>query len=565
MKNSSVVILVFLLSINISFSQETVVDKTSLKRHVLGERTIIKHETRSSNFVYLSEDFESGTMPIGWTEQIGAATTGWTVGNDQSTQFWTIPDHTTYIAANDDACNCDMSDFTLYTPVIDLTSAVSPILKFDYYLANQYGCLTSVLLSIDGGSNYTSIIDLEGNQGWEAITINLSAAANQSNVKIAFHFNDQNEWTNGFVLDDVSVEDLPLIPNLEVKLEGVVNEYFSIPLDQASFSPKASIFNHTSVLNENVDCELSITGAYSDAQVLSIPFEYYTTQNIIFSPFSAHEEGIYTFEYNANYSADLDISNNIISKDIFLGGNELVRDNGIHKGNIGVNRENGELGNVFIINSKDTLTSVKFKMLNDENNNGNEVSVVVREFNTIPGEEIGHSVTVVNDGSAEYEAALQTPLILEAGKYYIGIQEGENNMRLEYTTTEYTDSTVWGFWTDEEGDEHPGESFWRYIGGGTYGFEHTYYIRPQFANVTNVSVKKLHNNTFTIYPNPASNYIMVESESIKIEGVQIIDITGKLVKQFDIQNYKSKIQISDLQKGIYFVKVGVLVNKFVKN
>ena len=564
MKNIFIIIISVLLVGNLSFAQETIVSNTNERQHIYGEKSNAKASVKSTNTIYLSEDFEAGTFPTGWAEEIGSATTGWTVGDNQSTQYWTIPDHTKYMAANDDLCNCDMSDFMLYTPSIDLSAAVSPILKFDYYLANQYGCLTSVLLSIDGGTNYSLVTDLEGNAGWESITLNLSAAANQPSVKIAFHFNDQNEWTNGFVLDDVSVEDLSLIPNLEANIEGFVKEYFSVPVDQASFSPKGSVFNHTSALNQNVDYELRVTGVYTEAMPLSIPFEYYSRQNITFAPFAATQEATYTFEYFVNYSSDLDPLDNTISKDIYLGGNDLIRDNGIHKGNVGVTRDNGELGNVFTINSQDTLTSVKFKMLNDDNNNGDEVSVVIREFDEIPGAELAHSVTVINDGSAEYDAALTESCILQAGRYYIGVQEGEHNMRLEYTTTEYTDSTAWGFWKDVAGDDHPGESYWRYTGGGDYGFKHTYYIRPQFANITNTSVNSLTNNDIIIFPNPASTNIQITGLKLQAENLQIIDITGKVVITSSLQGTKQSIDISNLEKGIYYLKINTDTQKFIK-
>ena len=82
------------------------------------------------------------------------------------------------------------------------------------------------------------------------------------------------------------------------------------------------------------------------------------------------------------------------------------------------------------------------------------------------------------------------------------------------------------------------------------------------TGVVNVSNKK---NTFSIYPNPASTYVQIESEKLQGENLQVLDITGKVLKQVSINKFnKLTIDISDLQNGIYFIKVGADVKKFIK-
>jgi hypothetical protein len=73
---------------------------------------------------------------------------------------------------------------------------------------------------------------------------------------------------------------------------------------------------------------------------------------------------------------------------------------------------------------------------------------------------------------------------------------------------------------------------------------------------------------FLIYPNPASKFIIIESKTLKDESLQIFDIAGKVVlsssfREGTTKQYKS-IDISALQNGIYFVRIGVQVHKFVK-
>ena len=71
-----------------------------------------------------------------------------------------------------------------------------------------------------------------------------------------------------------------------------------------------------------------------------------------------------------------------------------------------------------------------------------------------------------------------------------------------------------------------------------------------------------------IYPNPAKDELIIESGELKIESVEIVDITGK--KQFSIFNFQfSTINVSHLSAGTYFVKIktdkGELTTKFIKN
>ena len=76
------------------------------------------------------------------------------------------------------------------------------------------------------------------------------------------------------------------------------------------------------------------------------------------------------------------------------------------------------------------------------------------------------------------------------------------------------------------------------------------------TGITNINSSK----TFSFYPNPATHYIKINANS----NVEIIDITGKTVKQVTINDRNQSIEISDLENGIYFVKVGNNVQKLIK-
>ena len=47
--------------------------------------------------------------------------------------------------------------------------------------------------------------------------------------------------------------------------------------------------------------------------------------------------------------------------------------------------------------------------------------------------------------------------------------------------------------------------------------------------------------------------------------MQVIDVTGKIIKQFENQSSNFNIHIADLEKGVYFIKVGNTVKKIIKH
>lgn len=83
------------------------------------------------------------------------------------------------------------------------------------------------------------------------------------------------------------------------------------------------------------------------------------------------------------------------------------------------------------------------------------------------------------------------------------------------------------------------------------------------CNITSVPNKKLLSKNLSIYPNPATDYAVIESESSDREIAQIYNMQGQLVEQFEIHNSKIQIQISDWSKGIYLVKVGARSQKLI--
>jgi hypothetical protein len=70
---------------------------------------------------------------------------------------------------------------------------------------------------------------------------------------------------------------------------------------------------------------------------------------------------------------------------------------------------------------------------------------------------------------------------------------------------------------------------------------------------TGTGINEINEARLAIYPNPAKNYITVESKQKGI--LTMFDTTGKLVLQQNIENGNNRIQISNFDTGVYYIHV----------
>ncbi len=88
-------------------------------------------------------------------------------------------------------------------------------------------------------------------------------------------------------------------------------------------------------------------------------------------------------------------------------------------------------------------------------------------------------------------------------------------------------------------------------------------------NTTTSKSVELEDNTISVYPNPASHSIQIQSGNIQISNIEIFSLTGKKVFQQTAQHF-DPIDISSWSNGIYMVKTTtsngqIYQTKFIKN
>ena len=92
--------------------------------------------------------------------------------------------------------------------------------------------------------------------------------------------------------------------------------------------------------------------------------------------------------------------------------------------------------------------------------------------------------------------------------------------------------------------------------------------KVQLSNSTGLEKVKVLNNV-KIYPNPASNWLYISDKDNTIKKVMIKDIAGKNILQINDFKNKRQIDISALEKGIYFIEMisndnKLLIKKLIK-
>jgi hypothetical protein len=95
-----------------------------------------------------------------------------------------------------------------------------------------------------------------------------------------------------------------------------------------------------------------------------------------------------------------------------------------------------------------------------------------------------------------------------------------------------------------------------YVNYGIFGKADTgnIYIQDLYlAKQFNLAAPKIENHPFSIYPNPASSYFLIQGEKNKKFHIKILNLQGKLMMETDYDS--TPVNIGNLSKGIYYVLI----------
>ncbi len=192
-----------------------------------------------------SEDFNSGSLPAGWTNTSSSTSTNalWKfTGNPNGGASNANNGKTSGDYAWGDASFPEQPDVTLTTPLIDVTALNVPMLSFEWFSNNTTnpGDNTTLLVEVNNGSGWTNVGTFAGDDpNWVQEDIILAPYANDT-IQVRF-IHDQTTTTssafyNDMLLDDVSVDEAPTCFPVD-SIQTVAKTSNSIDLDWVDFGP----------------------------------------------------------------------------------------------------------------------------------------------------------------------------------------------------------------------------------------------------------------------------------------------------------------------------------------
>ncbi len=230
--------------------------------------------------------------------------------------------------------------------------------------------------------------------------------------------------------------------------------------------------------------------------------------------------------------------------------NYYAYDDGTAEVAYGLNVKYGKLAYQFNNKLKDTLRGVEmyfapviddvsekeFMLTIWDNNNGIPGSIVYQQQAT-------YTPVYLEFRNSFYSYLLDTILVLDTGKFYVGWEQLSNDM------------LNIGF--DRNDDMHK-KIFYNVIGSWNQSVqEGCLMMRPMFGDtVTVTSVKAIASNAeniFTIYPNPVVDYLNIKAITTRNYSVKIVDLQGRFVSSYT--NSPQAISVANLPRGMYFIQI----------
>ena len=70
------------------------------------------------------------------------------------------------------------------------------------------------------------------------------------------------------------------------------------------------------------------------------------------------------------------------------------------------------------------------------------------------------------------------------------------------------------------------------------------------------SIEEIDNLDILVYPNPAANQLNISLSSDELLDLTLLDVNGKTVLSRTISNFSNTLDISRIDAGLYFLRIG---------
>ena len=500
----------------------------------------------------------------------------------------------------------------IQSPSMDLTDLNSVLVDFEIYF--RYCCFSPspvhIGVSIDGGTNWSNFPGYNPGQfieiakafsGTLMVTADISSvAANQSDVKIRFSYNDPTEDSYGFYfigVDDIAVYENPFANNLAVLqvMNGDVDSLWEIkntPLEQTAELYLGAVYgNYGSATQTGVEITWDILSGdniihtnmveLGEVPTTRLDADGFIVQNIdtawVNSGYIIDAIGDYTIRttINANEEEEL-IDNSILEKSIKITPDLMSHDD-LENIDIQIGPRDADDGEGFLF--EEIGFGTRFFVFNpgsvayglqvvfgDNTTVGMDVFLEIYE---VPDLENGINVpaydnmpTEVPLNEAEYVVTAEDfgvpvfipffePVDLEVGKTYLAaVRQFEGDDELWVMGTDASDTDNSSYVRERSG---AGDYFW---------FSRTteLAVRLGFSETTAINEAAKLDLNMVVAPNPANDYTNVSYELKEAKKVSytLYDVNGRTIISEELGSqargvHKLNINTSGFDAGVYYL------------
>lgn len=477
------------------------------------------------------------------------------LGDDIQNQDW-------FVIGNNETRFYQDGTFTFYVDGAPIISGNMPVLQIEIAYNDAANCVDDI---ISGLTQYTAVVDASGGQLQKFQDIAAAFLADVGNNGIRFNFGNMEpaaQGVSGAVFQAVtgSIELGNRFDNL-----GGIN--ISLPSPNLCLTPSIQVISSGS---ENwlhvLEGGNRVVSILDSENMGSISTDFYINSGSIRSTTG----GLKYMDRNFTITPTIQPSGNIRVR-LYFTDDEWTDF-------IAANPTDLEFMSEFKISkfSSSDCSAI--------NNASGEVTVDLLDYGYIPNDESYFVDIEVSSFSTFFIHGPKNTNVLPVELLDFYAEKQNEYIRLNWqTATEINNSHFDVEWSTDGLDF---EKIGEIAGNGTttethfYNFLHknpangiNYYRLRQvdfdgqfeYTDILNIEHSREigeSNFQYQIYPNPTSDFILIDGIEAG-EIVQIFNIYGQLIQEFQIQTYSNQYPLSSLQAGTYFIKINTKVKKLI--
>jgi hypothetical protein len=572
------------------FSQKNTANKLKKEKNAITEQMPTPKKEHQTKVTIWTNDFSTAAdwaisnntsdqqdwvISTSTATTLGFGTGAWVDGSN------TVTNENGYALFDSDLVGADGGNqdaLMTYTGTIDCSAYPNVVLEFNQRIRMWQTTETIFEVSNDGGTTWTpfsvnldkSVSTLYQEVGQINIT---SAAGGQANVKVRLRY--IGSWDYAWLVDDLKIIEQPSndVRSISPFYAGTNNEgieYGRTPVVHldASYDVGGYAYNFGAAAATNVAADVDFGSFNFNYTVGALPsgdtLMYGNTENPS-TPVGVYS-GLYTVTSTEELPADPSYTNNVAKRNFEVTTNLYSVDG------IGVNPAELQATASLGSNSFDTPTGTIFANMYHLRGGDNVVNSI--EIMLGSGTTANTQIQVAIIDTAELFADGSQPLLdlnnnealsnfyvitaadVTAGKATVFFNQGvalNDGAYFASVLTEVSATDVIRILDDQTVAQPFYASMIHLIAdGGTFSNGNAFGIR---LNTSVANLDEISSADFSVYPNPASEVININSSKMLNATISVTDLTGKVVKTTTINGLTASVNTSGLNNGIYYVTI----------